>query len=109
MTREEIASSGLLGDVENFLDVTWHDEATDAKYVALITSGMAYLNKKAGVELDYLADGDGRTLLMEYVRYGRDAALDVFETNYLHLLLAMQTDRRVQAYVPPQTPVPPGS
>ena len=59
--------------------------------------------------LDYLADGDGRTLLMEYVRYGRDAALDVFETNYLHLLLAMQTDRRVQAYVPPQTPVPPGS
>ena len=108
MTREEIISSGLLSDVENYLDVTWSDEATDRKYLGFIASGMAYLDKKAGEELDYSADGDGRTLLMEYVRYARDGAMDVFENNYLHLLLAMQNDRRLTAYGTAKTAVPTG-
>lgn len=99
MTREEIISSGLLSDVENQLDVTWSDEATDRKYLGFIASGMSYLDKKAGEALDYTAeDSDGQTLLMEYVRYARDGAMDVFEGNYLHLLTAMQNDRRVKAY-----------
>ena len=40
-----------------------------------------------------------RTLLMEYVRYARDAALDVFENNYLSLLLDMQQRRAVERFV----------
>lgn len=99
MTREEIFSTGLLADVESHLDVTWQDEATDQKYLQYIASGIQYLDHKAGAPLDYGLEGDGRTLLLEYVRYARDGAMDVYETNYLHLLLAMQNDRMVSAYV----------
>lgn len=108
MSREEILSSGLLADVKNQLDVTWSDEATDLKYLGFIASGMAYLDKRAGEEMDYTIDGDGRTLLLEYVRYARDGAMDVFETNYLHLLLSMQNDRKVKAYAAAQNAVSSG-
>lgn len=89
---------GLLADVKNYLDITWDDEATDAKISGLIASGMVYLNQKYGQEADYTADGMPRTLLMEFVRYARDSAMDVFEENYLALLLGMQTERQVNAY-----------
>ena len=36
---------------------------------------------------------------MEYVRHARDAALDVFENNYLALLLDMQNRRAVERFV----------
>ena len=97
VSRKELPA-GLLDEIKNFLDITWEDEATDKKYSGLIASGMNYLNEKAGDELDYGADGDGLTLLREYVRYARDGALDVFENNYLHLLISMQNNRRVKAY-----------
>ena len=31
---------GLLSDVKNWLDITWDDDATDAKVSGLIASGM---------------------------------------------------------------------
>lgn len=89
---------GLLADVENYLNITWSDEATDSKISGLITSGMVYLNLKYGEEADYTADGMPRTLLMEYVRYARDSALDVFENNYQALILGMQNERLVSEY-----------
>ena len=89
---------GLLSDVENYLNITWSDEDTDAKISGLIASGMVYLNGKLGEEGDYTADGNPRTLLMEYVRYARDSALDVFENNYQALILGMQTERLVSSY-----------
>lgn len=89
---------GLLEEIKNYLDITWEDEATDQKLRGLIASGMNYLNEKAGEALDYTVDGEGLTLLKDYVRYARDGALDVFENNYLHLLLSMQNNRKVKAY-----------
>ena len=89
---------GLLSDVKNYLNITWDDDATDAKVSGLIASGMVYLNAKYGEEADYTADSMPRTLLMEYVRYARDSALDVFENNYQALLLGMQNGRLVSAY-----------
>src|SRR5699024_9882479 len=86
---------GLLSDVKNYLNITWDDEATDTKISGLIAAGMVYLNGKYGEEADYTADGMPRTLLMEYVRYARDSALDVFETNYQALLLGMQNEKAV--------------
>lgn len=88
---------GLLADVKNYLNITWDDDATDQKIAGLIASGMVYLNGKLGGEIDYTADGNPRTLLMEYVRYARDSALDVFENNYLSLLLGAQNERLVSA------------
>lgn len=90
---------GLLKDVKNYLNITWDDDATDKKVSGIIASGMMYLNGKAGTEMDYIADGAARTLLFEYSRYMRDDALDVFENNYLSLLLSMRNERQVAAYV----------
>lgn len=98
MVSRDSLPQGLLADVKNYLNITWDDEATDAKVTGLIASGMVYLDQKCGGEADYTADGMPRTLLMEYVRYARDSALDVFENNYQALLLGMQNDRKVSAY-----------
>ena len=89
---------GLLSDVKNWLDVTWDDDATDAKVSGLIASGMVYLDGKLGVAGDYTRDGLPRTLLLEYCRYGRDSALDVFENNYRAMILDMQNERKVSAF-----------
>lgn len=88
----------LLAAAENYLNITWNDQATDDKVCGLIASGTAYLDLKGGGVLDYEADGMPRTLLLEYVRYGYSSALDVFETNYLNQLLAMRHERLVNGY-----------
>jgi hypothetical protein len=90
---------GLLDDIKNYLNITWDDGATDLKISSLIASGMVYLNGIYGTEADYTADGNPRTLLFEYVRYARDAALDVFENNFAPLLLGMRNERAVARYV----------
>lgn len=89
---------GLLADVKNWLDITWEDDATDAKVSGLIASGMVYLDGKLGEAGDYTMDGLPRTLLLEYCRYGRDSALDVFENNYQSMILDMQNGRKVSAF-----------
>ena len=94
-----VFSAELLADVENYLNITWDDETTDNKIRGFIAAAMAYLNEKGGSVLDYDADGLPRTLMMEYVRYARDEALDVFENNYMALILNMQNGRMVREYV----------
>ena len=94
MTRQTVPAA-LLADVKNYLNITWDDVATDAKISGLIASAAAYLDSKLGGQPDYEADGMPRTLLMEYVRYARDSALDVFENNYLALILTAQQEAMV--------------
>lgn len=94
MTRQAVPAA-LLADVKNYLNITWDDEATDAKISGLIASAAAYLDSKLGGQPDYEADGMPRTLLMEYVRYARDSALDVFESNYQALILTAQNESLV--------------
>jgi hypothetical protein len=88
----------LLAAAENYLNITWNDQATDDKVCGLIASGTAYLDLKGGGFLDYEADGMPRTLLLEYVRYGYSSALDVFETNYMNQILTMRHERLVKKY-----------
>lgn len=94
-TERSGISDALLADVKNYLDITWSDEATDRKIRGFIASGIDYLDKKAGGKQNYEIDGTGRTLLMEYCRYFRDSALDVFENNYRSLILALRHERVV--------------
>ncbi len=98
MQRQRIPAE-LLADVKNYLNITWDDEATDNKTRGFIAAAMAYLNEKGGSVLEYDADGLPRTLMMEFVRYARDEALDVFENNYMALILNMQNGRMVREYV----------
>ena len=87
---------GLRADVKNYLNITWDDDATDNKIRGLIAAGSVYLDGKLGDVADYTLDGLPRTLLMDYVRYARDSALDVFENNYQSMILSMQNERMVQ-------------
>ena len=86
-------SDALFEDIKAYLDYTWQDDALDRKYQGFIRAGMVYVNGKYGKSADYESDGLPRTLLFEYVRYARDGALDVFENNYMSMILAMQNDK----------------
>lgn len=89
---------GLLEDVKDYLGITWSDVATDNNVRGHIASGMMYLDGKYGEPADYTADGMPRELLLNYCRYARDYALDVFENNFQALILGMQNDKKVQDY-----------
>ena len=90
----EIAEQ-LLPEVENYLNITWQDDATDRKISGIISRGIARLSKLCGGEPDFTVPGDAQELLYEYCRYARDEALDVFENNYRSMLLTMQNDRKL--------------
>lgn len=97
--RQMAISDSILAYIKNRLDITWDDDATDQKMTGIIEEGMDYLNKKLGEAADYTAANAPRRLLVEYCRYARDEALDVFENNYLALILGMQNERAVNAFV----------
>ena len=97
MTDEAFAK--LLEEVRNDLDITWEDAETDKKLTGFIRRGMDYLDDKAGAKLDYSKEGHHRALLLDYVRYSRAEALDEFEGNYLHDLLALHLKYRVKEAV----------
>ena len=97
----------LLQELKLYCGITWDDLVTDQKVRMLAENGMAYLDLKRGAPADYHTPGLPRTLLMDYVRYVRDEALDVFETNYLNLITAMQNERRVTDCVESSQPTQP--
>ena len=86
----------LLPALKNYLNITWDDTNTDNKVWEMAQSGMAYINDKAGQDCDFVHPGRARTRLLDYVRYMRDDALDIFEANYLHLILDLQNFMAVQ-------------
>lgn len=105
MTRRTVPAA-LLADVKNYLNITWSDVATDEKVCGLIASGSAYLDLKIGGSPDYEADGMPRTLLLEWVRYAWSEALDVFEANFLPLILTAQHEEVAANAQTDTVPVP---
>ena len=93
-----LEAPGLLDAVKNYLDITWHDPEGDIKLSGIIARGMKYLNNIAGAELDYTIEDLPRGLLFDYCRYVRSNALDEFQINYQHELLALQIQQEVRAY-----------
>lgn len=91
-------SDNLLKAVKNYLNITWDDAADDEKLAGLITAGESYLDGKLGTSGDYGTPGTEQMLLFDFVRYARDSALDVFENNYLSLLLGAQNIKAVDKY-----------
>jgi hypothetical protein len=88
----------LLNDIKNYLDITWEDEAGDAKLSGIAERGIQYLDGIAGESMDYTVEGKARELLFDYCRYARSHALDVFQKNYLHELNTLQIVQEVAAY-----------
>lgn len=95
---------GLLEAARNYLDITWEDVDGDKKLSGILARGMKYLNDIAGAELDYTADDAPQGLLLDYARYARSGALDEYQKNYLHELLALQIQERVRRSDQEQTP-----
>lgn len=85
---------GLLNAVKSYLKITWQDDAADAEITGYINRGMARLQQIAGAPLDFTAEEQPRALLLDYCRYARSQALEVFEKNFqaelLDLHLSMQ-------------------
>lgn len=95
----------LLGGVRNYLDITWQDDETDRKLTGILERGMSYLDRAAGGEQDYSAEGLARSLLFDYCRYARNNALELFEENFraelISLRMGVQADdyAREQGYI----------
>lgn len=88
--------TGLLDAVKNYLDMTWTLTAEEEnKLIGITQRGMRRIDQYAGVPQDYTQECDAKALLLDYVRYVRSSALDEFENNYLHELLALQMHTEV--------------
>lgn len=93
---EDALIQRLVDEVKNNLNIDWEYEGTNKQVTNWTKSGVSYLNRLAGESMDYLVESAEWSLLMEFVRYARDGALDVFEGNYLNLILAMQNEKRLK-------------
>jgi len=82
-------TADLLGDVEEYLNITWKDEKTDKKITGYINRGMARLQFIAGAPLDFTKEDLPRSLLLDYCRYANSQALEVFGTNFQGELLEL--------------------
>lgn len=93
-----VIDPGLLEDLKLDQGITWSDPWTDSNFRTHAGNGIARIDELLGEAGDYTAPGDARMLLFEYVRYARAGALDVWENNYRHSILAAQNKRRIARY-----------
>lgn len=96
--NDALTKETLLLLVKDSLGISWEDEMTDRRLMTIIENGLNYIEDKMGGAADFAAPGYARALLLEYARYARDEALDVFENNYLALLLAARDKRQVAEF-----------
>jgi len=92
------ATPELLDAVRNYLDITYVDDAGDAKLSGIIARGMAYLDRVAGEPLDYSVEGIARQLLFDFCRYVRAGAFEDFARNYQSELIGLQIDCEVSRH-----------
>ena len=89
----------LICELKAYVGITWNDDVTNYKFQNIVASSMMYLQEKLGEDTDFNEQTTARELLFERVRYAWASALDVFENNYLSLILAMQNEKKVRDYV----------
>lgn len=65
------------------------DDSDDELLIEYIEDGKAYLDDIAGRKLDYAVHGLPRSLLLDYCRYARSQALEVFDHNFASDLLML--------------------
>lgn len=88
----------LLPEVKSYLHITWKDENTDNNLKGFINRGMARLTDIAGVlSLDFTAEEQPKTLLLDYCRYANSQALEMFEKNFASELLSLHIKCQVES------------
>lgn len=88
-------SQTLLEEAKNFLDITWADEADDAKLAAQLERGISYLTLKTGVT-DYETNSLAKDLLFNRLLYDRAGSLDKFAKNYRGEILCLALQFKTQ-------------
>ena len=87
----------LLPEVKSYLRITWNDENTDANVRGYIARGMARLQDIAGVpSLDFTAEDQPKSLLLDYCRYANSQALEMFEKNFASELLDLHLQHKFE-------------
>lgn len=66
------------------------DEGTVTRLNMLIDHGQAHLTGLCGAKLDYESDREAHALLMGYVRYAYNDAVEMFLTNFYDDIFRMQ-------------------
>jgi hypothetical protein len=89
---------GLLDDVKGYLDITWTDDQTDSKLTGIIERGINYIDRIAGSSMDYTLNNKSKELLLDYCRYVRSNALEMFQKNFLQEIISLQISEEVEAY-----------
>ena len=79
----------LLQIVKKYLVIDDEDKDADDLLIEYIEGGKRYLDDIAGHTLDYFSFGLPRSLLLDYCRYARSQALEVFGQNYSGELLKL--------------------
>lgn len=79
----------LLQIVKKYLVIDDEDKDADDLLIEYIEGGKRYLDDIAGCSLDYFSFGLPRSLLLDYCRYARSQALEVFGQNYSGELLKL--------------------
>lgn len=87
----------LLGEVKNYLDITWDDSLGDEKYMGMMRRGMAAISGKIG-ECDFYGETQEKALLFDYVMYARAGEIPQFWQNYKDEIISLQMGRKVDAY-----------
>lgn len=77
----------ILSEVKSYLQIDW--DTDDLALLSIIKRGERRLNHIAGSELTYEEASEERALLLDYVRYARSQALEVFEKNFSAELLEL--------------------
>ena len=72
----------MLQDTRNYLDITYEDNDTDVKLLGII--------RVAGTPQDYDTDSAAKSLLLDYCRYARNNALELFEQNFRAELIMLR-------------------
>lgn len=74
------------------------DRIESAKLELAIKTGKQLLDSYAGVNLDYEAAGAPKQLLLDYLRYWKAQATEMFEVNYRRDLIALREEAEVIRY-----------
>ena len=93
----------LLLDVKEYLNITYHDEVTERVLIGALKRGQSIIDGYAGVEQDYSQEGLARQLLLDYCRYVRSHAAEVFEINFRRDLINLRELAEIQATVQAET------
>lgn len=91
----------LLGDIKNYLEITWDDSLGDEKIAGMVKRGMAAISGKIGA-CNFYEETQERALLFDYVMYARAGEISQFWQNYKEEIISLQLDRKVDAYAADQ-------